>query len=365
MSEPSRIQNKDAVNAKKLLSRLNTPMTRFIAKRILTFIPIMLIMSVLIFFIIQLPPGDYLTTYIAGLKAEGSIVDESEIEKLKEAYGLDKPWYVQYFKWMWNIITKFDFGHSFEFGEPVWAVIADVLPMTIVVSLITMLFGYLVGIPLGIYSAVHQYSVGDYTLTFIGFLGIAMPNFLFAILLMYGTYIWTGTAFVGLYSSELLEGLQNGTLQWYDCLISGDFWGRLAIPILVMGTDGMCGTLRSMRAQMLDELGMQYVLAARAKGISEKRIIYKYCLRAALNPTVSGLAGMLSKIFNGSTISAIVLNLQIMGPRLYDALKAQDMYLAGTILLVMGFLLVVGTLLSDIVLAWLDPRIRFEGRTAK
>lgn len=342
-----------------------SPMGRFVVKRILTFFPIMLIMSVLIFFIIQLPPGDYLTTYIASMKAEGIVVDEAMVEGLKEQYGLDQPWYVQYAKWIWGIITRFDFGYSFEYGRPVWPVIADVLPMTIVVSLSTMLFGYLVGIPLGIYSAVRQYSVGDYVLTFVGFLGIAMPNFLFAILLMYATYMWTGTAFIGLYSSELLVGLTDGTLKWYHCLVSGDFWGRMAIPILVMGTDGMCGTLRSMRAQMLDELGRQYVLSARAKGVSERRIIYKYCLRAALNPTVSGLAGMLSSIFNGSTISAIVLNLQIMGPRLYAALKAQDMYLAGTILLVMGFLLVVGTLLSDIVLAWLDPRIRFEGRSAE
>lgn len=353
-----------AAKSEKRRNPFNTPMAHYIYKRVLTFIPIMLIMSLMIFFIIQLPPGDYLTNYVASLKAEGVIVDESMVNGLKEQFGLDQPWYVQYMKWMWNILTKFDFGYSFDFGRPVWAVISEVLPMTIVVSLVTMLFGYFVGIPLGIYSAVKQYSVGDYVLTLLGFLGMALPNFLFAILLMYGTYVWTGTAFIGLYTNEILLGLKNGTMQWYHVLMNGDFWGRMAIPILVMGTDGMCGTLRSMRAQMLDELGKQYVLAARAKGVSERRIIYKYCLRAALNPTVSGLSGMLSSIFNGSTISAIVLNLQIMGPRLYDALKAQDMYLAGTILLVMGFLIVLGTLLSDIVLAWLDPRIRFEGRSA-
>lgn len=353
-----------ATKAEPRRNPFSSPMARFIYKRVLTFIPIMLIMSLLIFIIIQLPPGDYLTTYIAGLKAEGQVVEEAEIAMLKEQFGLDQPWYVQYFKWIWNIITDFNFGYSFDFGRPVWPVIAEVLPMTIAVSLITMLFGYLVGIPLGIYSAVRQYSLGDYVLTFIGFLGMAMPNFLFAILLMYGTYIWTGTAFIGLYTEEILLAVNSGAMQWYHVLVHPDFWARMTIPILVMGTDGLCGTLRSMRAQMLDELGCQYVLAARAKGVSEARIIYKYCLRAALNPTVSGLSGMLSKIFNGSTISAIVLNLQIMGPRLYDALKAQDMYLAGTILLVMGFLIVLGTLLSDIVLAWLDPRIRFEGRSA-
>ena len=303
-------------------------MGNYILKRVLTFLPILLIMSLVIFFIIQLPPGDYLTSYVAGLKAEGQIVDESELASLKERYGLDQPWFMQYFKWMANILTRFDFGYSFKYEAPVWSTIASVLPMTIVVSLVTMLFNYLVGIPIGIYSAVHQYSIGDYCFTLLGFIGMAVPNFLFAILLMYGTYIWTGTAFIGLYT-------------------------------------GTCGTLRSMRAQMLDELGRNYVLCARAKGVSEKRIVYKYCLRAALNPTVSGLSGVLSHIFNGSTISAIVMNLQLVGPMLYEALKAQDMYLAGTILLVMGFLIIIGTLLSDILLAWLDPRIRFSGRRAE
>ena len=272
---------------------------------------------------------------------------------------------MQYFKWMANILTRFDFGYSFKYEAPVWSTIASVLPMTIVVSLVTMLFNYLVGIPIGIYSAVHQYSIGDYCFTLLGFIGMAVPNFLFAILLMYGTYIWTGTAFIGLYTSEVLVGLQQGTMQWWEVLGRGDFWGRMAIPIIVIGTSGTCGTLRSMRAQMLDELGRNYVLCAWAKGVSEKRIVYKYCLRAALNPTVSGLSGVLSHIFNGSTISAIVMNLQLVGPMLYEALKAQDMYLAGTILLVMGFLIIIGTLLSDILLAWLDPRIRFSGRRAE
>ena len=356
----------EAVNNR--LERRNpftSPMAIYIYKRLLTFIPILLIMSFVIFFIIQLPPGDYLTSYIAGLKAEGIVVDESMINGLKERFGLDQPWYIQYFKWMGNIITRFDFGYSFDQEKAVWPLIAEVLPMTIVVSLSTMLFNYLIGIPIGIYSAIKQYSVGDYVFTFIGFLGMAIPNFLFAIILMYATYMWTGTAFIGLFSQEILIGLNNGTLQWYDCLFRSDFWGRMLIPIIVIGTSGMCGTLRSMRAQMLDELGRNYVLCARAKGVSERRIIYKYCLRAAINPTVSGLSGVLASIFSGSTISAIVMNLQIIGPMLYEALKAQDMYLAGTILLIMGFLIVLGTLLSDIVLAWLDPRIRFSGRRAE
>lgn len=335
-----------------------SPMARYILRRSLMFFPTVLIMSVIIFFIIQLPPGDYLTSYVAGLKAEGMVVDASVLANLKEEFGLDQPWYVQYVKWIWNIVTRFDFGYSFDVGKRVWPIIAGVLPMTLVVSLATMVFQYLIGIPLGIYSAVKQYSAGDYVFTTIGFLGMAIPNFLFAILLMYGTFVWTGTAWVGLFTKEIM---QNG-LHWYNL---GDFLKRLIIPIIVIGTSGTCGTLRSMRAQMLDEQGKQYVLSARAKGVSERRITYKYCLRAAINPTVSGLSGSLASIFSGSTISAIVMNLEIVGPTLYNALKSQDMYLAGTILLTMGVLIVIGTLLSDILLAWLDPRIRFAGRSAE
>lgn len=335
--------------------RMN-PMLSYILRRLVLFIPTVLIMSLLIFFIIQLPPGDYLTSYVAGLKAEGVMVDASVIARLEEQFGLDKPWYVQYLSWMWNIFTKFDFGYSFDLGKSVWPIIADKLPMTLFVSLIIMLFQYLVSIPLGIYSAVKQYSVGDYALTALGFLGMAVPNFLFAIILMYLTFIWTGTAWIGLFTKEML---QTG-IHWNNL---GEFLKRLLIPVLVIGTSGLCGTMRSMRAQMLDEQGRQYVLCARAKGVSERTIIWKYCLRAAINPTVSGLSGSLASIFSGSTISAIVMNLEIIGPTLYEALKAQDMYLAGTILLVMGVLIVVGTLLSDILLAWLDPRIRFSERS--
>ncbi|MDD3335139.1 MAG: ABC transporter permease [Eubacteriales bacterium] len=336
--------------------RKSHPMLLFVLKRLVMLIPTVLIMSLLIFFIIQLPPGDYLTSYVAGLKSEGVVVDASVLANLEEQFGLDQPWYIQYFKWIVNILTKFDFGYSFDLGKRVWPIIADLLPMTLLVSLVTMLFQYLVSIPLGIYSAVKQYSVGDYVLTTIGFLGMAIPNFLFAILLMYFSFVWTGSAMIGLFSKEML---QNG-VHWYNL---GEFLTRLLIPVIVIGTSGMCGTLRAMRAQMLDELGRQYVLCARAKGVSERTIIYKYCLRAAINPTVSGLSGSLASIFSGSTISAIVMNLEIIGPTLYNALLAQDMYLAGTILLVMGVLIVVGTLLSDIALAWLDPRIRFSGRS--
>lgn len=331
-------------------------MRNYIFRRVLMFVPTVLLLSIIVFFIIQLPPGDYITSYVSRMSAEGEIFTSEDIAKLRQQYGLDKPWYVQYFMWMKNIITKGDFGYSFAYNRPVWTVIMSRLPLTVIITLIIMIFTYLVSLPIGIYSALHQYSVGDFVFTAFGFLGIATPNFLLAIILMYISFKWTGDPLLGLFSEEILrEGLNINNL--------GSFLRHMIIPIIVIGTDSTCGVIRTVRAQMLDEITRQYVLTARAKGVSERTIIYKYCLRAVLNPVVSGLAGSLSKLFSGSTISAIVMNMAILGPVLYEALKTQDMYLAGTILLTQGFLVVLGTLLSDIVLAWLDPRIRYAERS--
>ncbi|MGC6174151.1 ABC transporter permease [Lacrimispora sp. 38-1] len=330
-------------------------MAKYLRNRLLLLIPTVLIVSAVIFFIIQLPAGDYVSSYIAQMTAQGESFSSQDILKLKEYYGLDKPWYLQYFSWMAKIITHGDFGYSFAYSRPVWSVIMDRLPLTLTVSVTILLFTYLVSVPIGIYSAVHQYSAGDYLFTAIGFLGMATPNFLLAIILMYLSFQWTGDPLLGLFSNEML---QNG-VHLYNL---GEFLKRMVIPTIVIGTSGTCGIIRTVRAQMLDEMTRQYVLTARAKGVSERTIIYKYCLRVALNPVVSGLSGSLSSVFSGSTISAIVMNLAIQGPVLYDALKCQDMYLAGTILLVQAILVVIGTLISDIVLAWLDPRIRFEKR---
>jgi len=332
-------------------------MRDYILKRILMFIPTVLLMSVIVFFIIQLPPGDYITSYVSRMSAEGEVFTSEDIARLREQYGLDKPWYIQYFKWMKNIITEGDFGYSFAYNRPVWTVIMSRLPLTVTVTLIIMIFTYLVSLPIGLYSALHQYSVGDFIFTGIGFLGLATPNFLLAIILMFASFKLTGDPLIGLFSEEILrEGLKLSNL--------GSFLKHLVIPIVVIGTSNTCGVIRTIRAQMLDEITRQYVLTARAKGVSEKTIIFKYCLRAALNPVVSGLAGSLSSLFSGSTISAIVMNMAILGPVLYEALKTQDMYLAGTILLTQGILVVIGTLLSDIVLAWLDPRIRYAERSS-
>jgi peptide/nickel transport system permease protein len=328
-------------------------MLKYVGRRLLMMIPTVFIMSFIVFFIIQLPPGDYVSGYIARMSAQGEIFTEEMIAEIRASYGLDRPWYIQYFYWIRGIILHWDFGYSFSYYRPVWDVIMDRLGITIAVSLVTMLFTYLVSLPIGIYSANHQYSAGDYLFTIIGFIGMAMPNFLLGIILMYLMYVFTGTTYVGLFSQEML---QNG-VHWYNL---GEFFRRMIMPIIVIGMSGTCGVIRTVRAQMLDEQSKQYTLTARAKGVSERKITYKYCLRAALNPVVSGLATSLSHIFTGSTITAIVMNLAIQGPVLYNALINQDMYLAGTILLVQAFLIVLGTLISDIILGWLDPKIRSE-----
>ena len=330
-------------------------MLKYVGKRLLLFIPTLIIISVVIFFIIQLPPGDYVTSYVAALSAEGEVFTAEDIVRLRAQFGLDDPWFVQYLNWVKNIVTRGDFGYSFEYGRSVWSVIMDRLYLTLAVSFVILVFQYGVSLPIGIYCANHQYSAGDYVLSFIGFIGTATPNFLLAIIIMYAVYVSTGNVYLGLFSTEML---QNG-MRW---AYVPEYLGRCLIPLIVIGTSGTCSIIRTVRAQMLDEQARQYTLTARAKGCSEATITYKYCLRAALNPVVSGMAGSLRTIFSGSTVSAIVMNLAIQGPVLLTALKSQDMYLAGTIVLIQAVLVLVGTLLSDIALAWLDPRIRFSER---
>ena len=341
-----------------LLMRLkmrNKEMYRYVKQRLLMFIPTVIIIAFVIFFIIQLPPGDYVTSYVAAMSAEGEIFTPEQIADLRLQYGLDDPWYIQFFNWVKDIVLHGDFGYSFEYGRDVWDVIMDRLYLTLAISFVILVFQYGVSLPIGIYCARHQYSVGDYALSFIGFIGTATPNFLLAIIIMYYLYTSTGHVYLGLFSTEML---QNG-MRWEYV---PEFLGRCAIPLIVIGTSGTCGIIRTVRAQMLDEQARQYTRTARAKGCSEKTITYKYCLRAAMNPVVSGMAGSLRTIFSGSTVSAIVMNLAIQGPVLLAALKAQDMYLAGTTVLIQAILVLVGTLLSDIALAWLDPRIRFSER---
>ena len=344
-------------------------MLKYVGKRILMFIPTIILISFVIFFIIQLPPGDYVTSYVAAMAAEGEIFTVEQIADLRVQFGLDKPWVVQYFDWVKGIITEGDFGYSFEYGRDVWSVIMDRLYLTLAVSLIILIFQYGVSLPIGIYCANHQYSAGDYIWSFFGFIGTATPNFLLAIIVYYVLYKVDGNMYVGLYSAEMMK-VGFGSMSLGEMISRlpelqqyiPELLFRLFLVLLVIGTSGTCGIIRTVRAQMLDEQARQYTLCARAKGCSEATITYKYCLRAAMNPVVSGLAGSLRTIFSGSTVSAIVMNLIILGPMLLKALKAQDMYLAGTSVLVQALLVLVGTLLSDIALAWLDPRIRFSER---
>lgn len=328
-------------------------MTKFLVRKLLTMCITVLLISFVVFYIITLPPGDFLTRYIGRLAAAGESVDTAMIDKLREQYALDKSFFAQYWRWISNILFHGDFGYSFTLSMPVTNVIQAYIVPTMALSLVTMLFTYLISIPVGIYSAVRQYSVGDYLFTAVSFLGQAVPNFLLAIILMFVSFKLTGDTMLGLFS----PGMENAPWSWAKVV---DLLKHCIIPVIVIGTANTCGLTRTMRSQMLDELGKNYVMTGRAKGLKAKWIRYKYCVRAAVNPIVSSIGWSLVGIFTGSTTTAIVLNLPSMGRIMYDALIDQDMYLAGSWLFLMAIVTVIGTFISDILLAWLDPRARKE-----
>ncbi len=328
----------------------------YIIRRFLFMIILLVMVSIVSFIIIQLPPGDYLTSLVENLRGRGVVVDERQIDLLQKQYGMDLPIYAQYFKWMWNMLHG-DFGRSFQWNQPVSELIAKRLPLTITISLLTLLFVYAVSIPIGIYSATHQYSVGDYTFTVAGFAGLAIPNFLLALILMFVFYKYFGLSAGGLFSVEYQIA------PWSPAKII-DMLKHLPIPRMVIGTAGTTGLIRVMRGCLLDELRNQYVITARAKGVSEGRLLFKYPVRAAINPIISTIGWILPAIVSGETITAIVLSLPTTGPLLFTALMAQDMYLAGSTIMFLAFLTVIGTLISDILLVWIDPRIRYEKKGA-
>ncbi len=330
-------------------------MLQYMLRRIVLVIPVVFLISIIVFYIIQLPPGDYVSNYAAKMSVAGDVMSQEDMDKMRATLGLDRPLYEQYFLWIKNILLHGDFGFSFNYNKPVTAVISQYMGLTLVVSLVTMAFQYLVAIPVGIYCAVKQYSAGDYFFSGLSFLGMATPNFLMAIILMYLSYTWFGDPLLGLFSSEYANAPWS-----YDKMV--DLAKHLVIPVIVIGLASTADLIRVMRGQMLDELNKPNVVTARAKGLSETKILFKYPTRAALNPIVSTFGWSLTSIFTGSTITAIVLNLPIQGPVMYQALLGQDMYLAGSWLLFMALLTVVGTLISDILLAWLDPKIRTEFR---
>ncbi len=324
----------------------------FILRRLMMAVTTLAGISVLSFVIIQLPPGDFLTTELATLQAQGDQTSLQQMASLRASYGLDRPMHVQYLMWMKNILHG-DFGLSFEYKRPVWELIREKLFLTGVVALSTLLLTWIVSIPIGIYSAVYQRSLGDYVFTFLGFIGIAVPNFLLALVLMYFSYSWLHLSIGGLFSAQY----QDAAWSFPRVL---DMLKHLWIPSFVLGAAGMAGFIRILRANLIDELRKPYVVTARAKGLPKWKVILKYPVRVALNPFLSTMGFILPHLVSGSVIVAVVLDLPIIGKDLLKALKSQDMYLAGTIILMLGLLTVMGTLISDICLVVLDPRIRME-----
>lgn len=332
-------------------------MLGYIIRRVLTMIPTLLVISMLVFVIIQLPPGDYLESYIAELQSQGESVDEQKIAFLREQYGLDLPAYEQYFFWVTGMLQG-DFGYSFEYNLPVSEVVGDRLLLTILISVITIIFTWMIAFPIGIYSATHQYSWGDYGLSLLGFLGLATPNFLLALVMLYFANVYFGTSIGGLMAAEYIDAPWS-----VDKFLS--VLEHLWIPVIVIGTSGTAAMIRRLRANLLDELQKQYVVTGRAKGLSPRKLLIKYPLRVSLNFFIADIGNLLPTVISGAEIVAVVMSLPTTGPILLAALQSQDMYLAGSFLMFLAVLTVVGVLVSDIALAFLDPRIRLEGDVAK
>ncbi len=360
-------------------------MTSLILKRLFWMLPTLLLISLMSFAIIQLPPGDYLTAYIATLEEQGATVNRAEIEALRLRYNLDAPFVEQYIKWL-NDILLFgferqqngsyvsrldadgnrhinwpwfkwpDFGMSFEWNRPVGELIGERLALTVLISSISLLFTWVVAIPIGIYSAVRQYSWGDYFFTVVGVIGLATPNFLIALVFMYIGYAAFDVSVGGLFSPEY----QNAP---WSIARFVDLLAHLWIPVIVIGTAGTAGLIRVMRGNLLDELHKLYVIAARAKGVAPWKLLVKYPVRVAVNPFISTIGWILPAIISGEVITSVVLGLPTVGPLLLRALQNQDMFLAGSMVMILATLTVIGTIISDVLLLWLDPRIRYEGGT--
>lgn len=332
-------------------------MIGYIAHRLLIMAPTLLIISVLVFIIIQLPPGDYLETMVAELQSQGETISQERLEFYRQQYGFGEPMYKQYLVWLAGLLQG-DMGYSFEYEMPVNDVVGDRMFLTVVVSFSTIVFIYLVSFPIGVYSAVNQYSPGDYALTFLGFVGLAVPNFLLALVLMYLANQYFGTSIGGLMDQEF----KDQPMSWAKFV---NVLEHLWVPVIVIGTSGTAGMIRRLRANLLDELHKQYVVTARAKGVPPRKALLKYPLRMALNPFIADIGNILPEIISGAAIVSIVLSLETTGPMLLHALQSQDMYLAGSFLMFLAVLTVIGTLVSDLALAVLDPRIRLGAEASK
>lgn len=326
-------------------------MLGYILRRIAIMIPTLFVISIVTFVIIQLPPGDFLTSYAASLRAQGDVIDEQELEVMRDRYGLNQPIYVQYGKWIWGIVSHGDWGQSMSLQKPVKELIWQRMTLSMVLSVVSLLVGWFVAIPLGVYSATHQYSLPDYIVAFISFMGIGTPSFLLGLVVMFFAMNTLGLNVGGLFSDKFILAPWS----WAKVL---DLLKHIWIPIAILAFNGTAGGLRTTRANLLDELNKPYVETARSKGLKESYVTWKYPVRVALNPFFSTVGWELANLISGATLLSIVLNLETEGPMLLSALTAQDMYLAGSFLFLLSVMTVVGTLVSDILLAWVDPRIR-------
>jgi peptide/nickel transport system permease protein len=337
-------------------------MIRFLLRRIVTMAVTLLIISALIFFIIKLPPGDFLSNQIAELRAQGESASIAKAEFLIKQYGLDKPAWQQYLVWIgvmpgpngFSGLLQGDWGWSFEYDKPVVDVVGDALWLTLLVNLAVVIFIHVVSIPIAIYSATRQYSVGDYLATFIGYIGLATPSFLLALILLYYMNRWFGVSIGGLYDAQYAG--EPWTWDKTRSLLS-----HLLVPTVVIGLGGTAAMIRRMRANLLDELGKQYYVTAKAKGLGPTKALLKYPFRMSLNPFIADIGNLLPHLVSGSVLVSLVLSLPTVGPILLSALKSQDQFLAGFILMFVALLTVVGMLVSDLLLAGLDPRIRMGG----
>ena len=327
-------------------------MASYILRRIVYMVFVLWLVSAVSFILIQLPPGDYITEYISQLEATGEAVDQAMIASLTKQYGLDRPLHAQYMLWI-RKMTYGDFGVSFTFNRPVSELLSERLPITIAVSILSFIVVYVIAIPIGIYSATNQYRFGDYLVTVIGFIGLAVPNFLLALVMMVAFFYLFGFSIGGLFSGEYIDA------PWSFAKFL-DLLKHLPVPVIVIGMAGTASLIRVLRSTLLDELGKQYVITARAKGLSQHRLLLKYPVRVALNPVISTVGWLLPAIVSGQTIVAIVLGLPTIGPLVFTALLQQDMFLAGSTIMILSFLTVIGTLISDLMLVVVDPRIRFE-----
>lgn len=328
-------------------------MLKYIIKRSLIAIPQFLVTSLLVFIVIKLPPGDFFTQYRIQLEQQGERISQETLDQLREDYGLDQPAYVQYYKWISGIVLRGDFGYSFEYDKPVASLIWDRILLTICINVFVIGVIWLIAIPVGVFSATHKYSLPDYILNLIAFIGTGMPSFLLALVVMWAAYYYLGADVGGLFSRDFIAA------PWSLAKVV-DLLKHAWVAVLVMAVGGTSGLIRTMRANMLDELPKPYVATARAKGLRERDVIRKYPLRVALNPFISGVGGVFPSLLSGAQVTAIVLNLPLTGPLLLTALISQDMYLAGSFILILSVTGIMGTLFSDILLAIADPRIRYE-----